>query len=121
MLQFPCFRTDARFDPGMSGGPVFNNSTGHLCGVICSSMPGTTNDAGHLSYASSLWPVTGTQIDANETQLEGGQPWPLMRLFQNRTIVSSDLQQIRVVQSEDGQLQVYAAYDAREWDDPEAG
>jgi hypothetical protein len=37
-MPFPCFRTNARFDGGMSGGPVFNQA-GHLCGLICSSYP----------------------------------------------------------------------------------
>jgi hypothetical protein len=30
-LSFPCFRTNARYDPAMSGGPVFAED-GHLCG-----------------------------------------------------------------------------------------
>lgn len=31
-LRFPCFRTNARFEGGMSGGPVFNGA-GHVCGI----------------------------------------------------------------------------------------
>jgi hypothetical protein len=27
LLKFPCFRVNARFDPGLSGGPMFNGST----------------------------------------------------------------------------------------------
>ncbi len=34
MLPFPCFRTNARMDHGMSGGPVFNQSW-EICGVVC--------------------------------------------------------------------------------------
>lgn len=34
MLAFPCFEIEARFDPGMSGGLVVDES-GRLCGLIC--------------------------------------------------------------------------------------
>jgi hypothetical protein len=55
MLKFPCFRTDARFDPGMSGGPVFNEA-GFVCGVICSSTTQVEDDPSYISYVSSIWP-----------------------------------------------------------------
>jgi hypothetical protein len=53
LLSFPCFRTSARFDPGMSGGPVIDN-TGSVIGVICSSHK--TEEEGHISYASLIGP-----------------------------------------------------------------
>jgi hypothetical protein len=62
MLRFPCFRTDARFDAGMSGGPVVNQE-GNVCGVICSSLPGDQSNPAHLSYASLIWPAFGTPIE----------------------------------------------------------
>lgn len=62
MLNFPCFRTDARFDPGMSGGPVFNKN-GVVCGVVCSSSPPAGGDDKHLSYASLIWPALGIEIE----------------------------------------------------------
>src|SRR5438128_339082 len=31
LLNFPCFETNARFDPGMSGGPIWNER-GSVCG-----------------------------------------------------------------------------------------
>src|SRR5436190_17537381 len=40
-LPFPCFRTNARFDGGMSGGPIFNDQ-GQLCGLICMSSEGNS-------------------------------------------------------------------------------
>jgi hypothetical protein len=61
MLFFPCFRTDARFDPGMSGGPVVNKE-GSVCGVICSSFGSSSGDD-YISYASLVWPVLGTEIE----------------------------------------------------------
>lgn len=60
-LRFPCFRTDARFDAGMSGGPVVNEH-GSVCGVICYSLPADESYPEHVSYASLLWPAFGTAI-----------------------------------------------------------
>jgi hypothetical protein len=56
-VQFPfaCFQTDARFDGGMSGGPVF--SGGYLCGLICSNIPPCNDGEPHASFVVSLWPV----------------------------------------------------------------
>jgi S1-C subfamily serine protease len=55
MKPFPCFRADARFDPGMSGGPVFAE-TGTVVGAVCSCMPGG-DDEPHTSYSSLLLPL----------------------------------------------------------------
>ena len=54
-LKFPCFQTTARFEPGMSGGPVFRES-GHVCGVICSAFDGVADNEGYISFCSILWP-----------------------------------------------------------------
>ena len=62
MLTFPCFRTDARFDGGMSGGPVLNQH-GSVCGVICSSLPADETSPEHVSYASLIWPALGTSVE----------------------------------------------------------
>jgi hypothetical protein len=61
MLRFPCFQTDARFEPGMSGGPIFDGKGG-VCGVICSSMPPTNEDPRYISHGSLLWPALGTEL-----------------------------------------------------------
>jgi hypothetical protein len=66
-LNFPCFRVNARFDGGMSGGPVFND-TGQMCGVICSSMPANEENEEHVSYAASLWPAMGILIRGHRGQ-----------------------------------------------------
>jgi hypothetical protein len=56
MLNFPCFRTNARFDPGMSGGPVFNEA-GELCGIISVGTEGIGD-----SYVALLWPSMITKL-----------------------------------------------------------
>lgn len=61
MLPFPVFHTSARFEHGMSGGPIFNESGG-VCGVICASMQ-TEDDSKFTSYGSLIWPTMGTMIE----------------------------------------------------------
>ena len=61
MLNFPCFQTDARFEGGMSGGPIINEA-GHVVGVICSSLPPTEEDPTYISYGSLIWPVLLTEV-----------------------------------------------------------
>jgi hypothetical protein len=61
-LKFPCFHTDARFEYGMSGGPIFNQA-GAVCGVICYGMPPIEEDPRYISYGSLLWPAMAAQIE----------------------------------------------------------
>ena len=63
-LNFPCFRVNARFDGGMSGGPVFNDD-GEVCGIICSSLPVDEECNEHISYVTTLWPLMGMKIDSD--------------------------------------------------------
>jgi len=56
-LSFPCFRTDALFEHGMSGGPIFDHS-GSVIGVICSGDTSPGN-----SYGSLIWPIFGCTIE----------------------------------------------------------
>ena len=67
MLNFPCFRTNAPFTHGMSGGPIFHN--GKLSGIICASgLQG--NDGQKIAYGATLWPLLALKL-----QLDfAGQP-----------------------------------------------
>jgi len=67
MLPFPCFHTNARFEPGMRGGPVINER-GNVCGVICSSFPSVEDNPEYISYGSLIWPALGTSIEAAISQ-----------------------------------------------------
>ncbi|MCL4382307.1 MAG: serine protease [Patescibacteria group bacterium] len=66
-MNFPCFQTDARFEGGMSGGPIFNGSTGGVCGVICDSFGETDEHGEYTSYGSLIWPSLAINI---ETKME---------------------------------------------------
>jgi hypothetical protein len=63
-FTFPCYRVCARFDPGMSGGPVFDES-GVLCGLISGTLTEGTVDETPISYVATLWPMFRTLISAN--------------------------------------------------------
>ena len=69
MNRFPCFQTDARFDGGMSGGPVFTADKS-LCGIVCSSLPPSDVADEHASYASLLWPLMGLYVSAEPGSVE---------------------------------------------------
>ena len=61
MYSFPCVQVDARFEPGMSGGPIFTKN-GTVCGIVCGSMS-ASNEEDYISYFSILWPSLGTLIE----------------------------------------------------------
>ncbi|WP_165979496.1 S1 family peptidase [Paraburkholderia guartelaensis] len=63
-FTFPCYRIAARFDGGMSGGPVFDQE-GALCGIISGSLsPGDDQDE-PISYVCMLWPILRLTISVN--------------------------------------------------------
>jgi hypothetical protein len=62
MAPWPCLRTDARFEHGMSGGPIINEHGG-VCGVICSAVSGIEDSEGYISFGSLLWLALGTELE----------------------------------------------------------
>jgi hypothetical protein len=70
LMPYPCFQIGARFDGGMSGGPVLDES-GALCGVVSKGYDlADDEDCEPISYASTLWPlfglVTGSKLRKTE-------------------------------------------------------
>lgn len=90
MLPFPCFQTDARFDPGMSGGPVFD-AFGRVCGIVSSNIPPHEESEPHISYVSLIWPALGLQVRRSGPVAPGEAP----------AMALKDL-------AEDGSLQMHA-------------
>ena len=64
MLPFPCYQVSARFDGGMSGGPVFDEY-GSVCGIVCANLDGSHRDGEPISYVTTLWPLFRLIIDAD--------------------------------------------------------
>ena len=50
------FRTTAKFESGMSGGPVFIEN-GSVCAVICSSISNCHEESEYISYVSDIGPA----------------------------------------------------------------
>jgi trypsin-like peptidase len=91
MLPFPCFEIEARFDPGMSGGMVVDE-TGALCGLICASLQHGDLDAPPISYVASLWPMLKTVISGDRgDRYPRGVSYPLIDLAVDGIIAVNDL------------------------------
>lgn len=99
-LTFPCFRVNARFDGGMSGGPVFNNQ-GRLCGIICSSLPASSDGDEHCSYVATLWPLMGVGLDINPSPYGVlDQPYPFLDLARKGIVDVRNLESVSVQPSD---------------------
>lgn len=61
-FTFPCFCVTARFDSGMSGGPVIDED-GSVCGIISGTYGNI--DGSYISYVTTLWPMLRTVISVN--------------------------------------------------------
>lgn len=106
-LPFPYFRTNARFDGGMSGGPVFNDS-GQLCGIICSNMPPFAEEDGHVSYVSSLWASMHTVIDMDRQGHPSGESYPVLELAAEGFITLVNWERLSFVRDEGGSIKQIA-------------
>ena len=95
-LKFPCFRTNARFGHGMSGGPVFNLS-GELCGIISLGLEPSENHPEYISYAASLWPSMGTEIDMEREGITQGGSYPVLELAMQGYINAKGWERITIV------------------------
>ncbi len=105
MLTFPCFRLDARYDSGMSGGPVFSAKRGGVIGVVCSSH-GKSPDNQHTSYASLVVPALALQVLAVHQGVE--QELSLYRYMQDGVVAVDDtFADVEVSQSESGSMVEY--------------
>lgn len=112
-LRFPCYQVDARFDGGMSGGPIFNRS-GHVCGVICSSMP-VSEGLEHVSYACTLWPIVGDLVSAAGLSAGPDGGYELSQLFDLGVANCVDRSLFVALAEQDGRVTTRALYDMSGW------
>jgi len=104
-LTFPCFRTSARFDAGMSGGPVLN-AEGSVCGIV-SAGSGLSSDERHSSYASLLWLAMGSTINIAPSEGAPVESRTLMELVSSGFILTDGTEkQISVRRSAGGEIEV---------------
>jgi hypothetical protein len=62
-LNFPCFLTNARFDLGMSGGPIVSATSHGVCGVICSGTEMADPTIPRISYGSLIGPALAIPLE----------------------------------------------------------
>lgn len=63
-FTFPCYRVAARFDGGMSGGPVFDGE-GVLRGIISGTLSSGDGIDLPISYVCMLWPLLRQTLSIN--------------------------------------------------------
>lgn len=91
MLSFPCYEVSARFDNGMSGGPVFDE-TGSICGVVCAHLEGSHLDGNPVSYVTTLWPLFRMMIETDRgDNYPRGVRYPVIELARGGQIGVTDL------------------------------
>lgn len=91
MLPFPCYRVSARFDGGMSGGPVFDE-TGCMCGIVCNNLDGSHLDGEPVSHVTTLWPLFRLIVDADRgAGYPRGIRYPALELARGGQISVLDL------------------------------
>jgi len=89
-LPFPCYRVSARFDAGMSGGPVFDEF-GSLCGLVCASVDGAHKLGEPISYVTTLWPLFTLLIDGDRgDDYPRGVRYPAIELARDGQIHIAD-------------------------------
>lgn len=65
LMPYPCFRTNARLEPGMSGGPVINEKS-EIIGLATRGWDFEEGEDTHESYMSLLWPLMTAMIDFDQ-------------------------------------------------------
>lgn len=95
LLPFPCYQVNARFDGGMSGGPVFEES-GALCGIVCNGMAGAHDEGNPISYVSMLWPLFRLIINWDRgDNYPRGIRYPAIELAQGKQIRVNDFSRLK--------------------------
>jgi S1-C subfamily serine protease len=107
-LPWPCFRTNARVDAGMSGGPVFT-SKGHLCGLMTSGMPPFGSEEGYVSYVTLLWPMLGLMLDLPRENAPSGR-YAAIELARANIIRALNWDRVKLAFDADGEVTTAALH-----------
>lgn len=102
-MPFPGFQTNARFEGGMSGGPVFNEN-GELCGIISSGFVFSEDGGPEATFVSSLWPLMGLQLDIPIQGNESIDTYLLADLANAKYIRTLNLNKVAIERNEDGSV-----------------
>lgn len=106
MISFPAFESTARFDPGMSGGPVFAGDTAKVCGVVCTGLSGQSNSTEFVSFASMMINALVLQVLINPQTNESVRLYDLVQ----RDIVIADDNFARICIIDDGEGEPFLTF-----------
>lgn len=101
-INFPCIHTNARFDGGMSGGPVFN-SDGKIFAIISSNLPPTEEGEDHASYAALIWPSMNTMINLNRQGIDFAGFYPILELCRGNIVAADNHERVGLEYNEHGE------------------
>jgi hypothetical protein len=99
---WPRFQTNARFDGGMSGGPVMRD--GLACGVVSSSLPANSEDEDHASFVPLLWPAMAIEIDDPRASDLEGPNVPLLELVRAGVVSAAGHELVALAYAADGSV-----------------
>jgi hypothetical protein len=85
-LKFSCFRTNAKFDPQMSGGPVLDGN-GFLRGLVCTGYD-LPEGAEPISYVAGIMPALAILIDQSLPDFKPVKPYPALNLARDGFIIA---------------------------------
>ena len=95
---------NARFDGGMSGGPVFTDN-GRLCGIICLSLPAGSETEEHRSCVAALWTLMGPGLDVNPSPCKVlEKTYPLIDLARQKIVHVDDLTRVSLQERDSPEL-----------------
>jgi hypothetical protein len=97
-------QTNARFDGGMSGGPVVHNRTGRLVGVVSEGMAGTVDDEEHISFFPMLWPLMGLTVPDRRADSPPDSRRTLLDLATEGVISAIGREHIQLVHADSGEV-----------------
>ncbi len=106
LLSWPAIVTNARFDHGMSGGPVFNDKE-QVCAVICDGIG--SEEEGYVSSGSLLWLAMFTAMDIPIDKFTPGEQYFAFELFKNDfihqtgwdTVFADKIKQFEIINDDD--------------------
>jgi hypothetical protein len=95
-VNFPSIHTNARFDPGMSGGPIFNES-GRLCAIISTGFSPDEVTGQTDSWGALIWPSLNTMLDIPRAGKESVVNYPFYDLCKDGHVTAANLNCVELV------------------------
>lgn len=92
-LNWPSYQVSARFDAGMSGGPVFDE-TGSLCGIVCSNLDGSHLNGEPVSFVTTLWPMFALMVDFGRGASSAPTRYAALELAREKRITVTDFDEL---------------------------